>query len=59
MFVPERLLRHTLAQIHYMPDNWKGNAHKLHVSKELSQLFQLKIVSDCFDCTCTGISCIQ
>ncbi|XP_074659348.1 autophagy-related protein 9A-like [Tubulanus polymorphus] len=43
IFCPEALLMTTLAQIHYMPDSWKGNAHTYRVRDEFSQLFQYKI----------------
>ncbi len=38
-------MRNVLAQIHYMPDSWKGNAHTYKVRDEFAQLFQYKIVS--------------
>lgn len=34
-----------LAQVHYLPDNWRGNAHTTRVRNEMSQLFQYKAVS--------------
>ena len=42
---PELLMRSVLAQIHYMPDTWKGNAHTYRVRDEFSMLFQYKAVS--------------
>lgn len=42
---PEILMRNILSQIHYMPEHWKGLAHKFHVRDEFSQLFQYKFVS--------------
>ncbi|KAK3580575.1 hypothetical protein CHS0354_002669 [Potamilus streckersoni] len=40
----EILMRNILAHIHYIPDNWKGNAHTYHVRDEFSMLFQYKAV---------------
>lgn len=37
-----------LAQIHYIPDSWKGQAHTYKVRTQFSQLFQYKIVSELF-----------
>ena len=42
---PERLLQLLLAQIHYMPDHWKGAAHTFKVRDEFARLFQYKLVS--------------
>ncbi len=42
---PELLMRAVLAQVHYMPDTWKGNAHTYRVRDEFSMLFQYKAVS--------------
>ncbi|CAD5117279.1 DgyrCDS6067 [Dimorphilus gyrociliatus] len=39
---PEILMRSILSQIHYMPEHWKGQAHKFPVRDEFSQLFQYK-----------------
>ena len=44
VFCPELLMRAVLAQIHYMPDSWKGNAHTYRVRDEFSQFFQYKCV---------------
>lgn len=33
-----------LAQAHYLPDSWRGNAHTTRVRNEFSQLFQYKAV---------------
>ncbi|XP_071956451.1 autophagy-related protein 9A-like [Antedon mediterranea] len=44
IWCPETLIQSILAQIHYMPDNWKGNAHTSRVRNEFSQLFQYKFV---------------
>ena len=38
-------MKFVLAQLQYMPDSWKGNAHKTHVRDEFSSLFQYKAVS--------------
>ena len=38
-------MRSVLAQIHYMPDHWAGNAHTHKVRNEFSLLFQFKAVS--------------
>ena len=34
-----------LAQIHYVPDHWKGKAHTTHVRDEFSMMYQYKSVS--------------
>ncbi|CAM9628395.1 unnamed protein product [Lampetra planeri] len=39
---PEHLLQAVLAHIHYMPEHWKGIAHKTETRDEFSQLFQYK-----------------
>uniref|UniRef100_A0A8C4NC76 Autophagy-related protein 9 n=1 Tax=Eptatretus burgeri TaxID=7764 RepID=A0A8C4NC76_EPTBU len=41
---PEQLLQAVLAHIHYMPENWKGQAHKAETRDEFSQVFQYKAV---------------
>lgn len=43
IYCPEILMRNILAHIHYMPDSWKGNAHKQSVRDEFSLLFQYKV----------------
>jgi len=43
---PELLMRAILAQIHYIPDSWKGNAHTYKVRDEFTQLYQYKVVSE-------------
>lgn len=43
IYCPEILMRNILAHIHYMPDSWKGNAHKQKVRNEFSLLFQYKV----------------
>lgn len=45
VYNPEHLLTSILAQIHYMPEHWKGNAHTLKVRNEFGQLFEYKFVS--------------
>ncbi|XP_060575808.1 autophagy-related protein 9A-like [Ruditapes philippinarum] len=44
VYCPEVLLRNVLAQIHYMPDHWSGNAHTSKVRGEFSLLFQFKAI---------------
>ncbi len=44
VWCPELLMKHILAEIHYMPDSWQGNAHTNRVRYEFSQLFQYKIL---------------
>ncbi|KAH9496887.1 Autophagy- protein 9A [Bulinus truncatus] len=44
VFCPERLMMSILAQIHYMPDHWKGRAHTSFVRDEFALLFQYKLV---------------
>ncbi|XP_071154798.1 autophagy-related protein 9A-like [Mytilus edulis] len=43
IYCPEILMRTILAHIHYMPDSWKGNAHRQNVRDEFSLLFQYKV----------------
>ncbi|PIK50002.1 putative autophagy-related protein 9A-like [Apostichopus japonicus] len=44
IWCPEVLLTSILAQIHYIPDSWKRQAHTYKVRSEFSQLFQYKIM---------------
>ncbi|KAL5006246.1 hypothetical protein ScPMuIL_015052 [Solemya velum] len=44
VYCPESLMRNILANIHYIPDKWKGNCHTLKVRNEFALLFQYKIV---------------
>ncbi|XP_071487635.1 autophagy-related protein 9A-like [Diadema antillarum] len=44
IWCPETLMQSILAQIHYIPDSWKGEAHTYRVRDEFSQLFQYKAV---------------
>ncbi|XP_052802258.1 autophagy-related protein 9A-like [Mya arenaria] len=44
VYCPEVLMRNVLAQIHYMPDHWAGNAHTTRVRGEFSLLFQFKAI---------------
>ena len=37
-------MKAVLAQLQYMPDSWKGNAHKFYVHDEFASLFQYKMV---------------
>ncbi|XP_037285612.2 autophagy-related protein 9 isoform X1 [Rhipicephalus microplus] len=41
---PEHLMTSILAQIHYMPDHWKGLCHTTVVRDEFAHLFQYKAV---------------
>ncbi|KAJ8024436.1 Autophagy-related protein 9A [Holothuria leucospilota] len=43
IWCPEVLMQSILAQIHYIPDSWKGQAHTYKVRTQFSQLFQYKI----------------
>jgi hypothetical protein len=45
---PETRMERILAQIHYIPDQWKGNAHTYKVRDEFAQLYQYKCVSGYF-----------
>ncbi|XP_064613606.1 autophagy-related protein 9A-like [Liolophura sinensis] len=47
VYNPEHLLTGILAQIHYMPEHWKGNAHTLKVRNEFGQLFEYKFTYLC------------
>lgn len=42
VWCPENLMTAVLAQAHYLPDSWRGNAHTTRVRNEFSQLFQYK-----------------
>lgn len=44
VWCPEKLLIALLAEIHYLPDNWKGQAHTNKVRDEFAQLFHYKAV---------------
>ncbi|XP_070566491.1 autophagy-related protein 9A-like [Ptychodera flava] len=44
VWCPEKLMQTVLAQIHYIPDSWKGTAHKWKTRDEFSRLFQYKAV---------------
>ena len=44
VWCPEKLLLAVLAEIHYLPDKWKGQAHTNKVRDEFSQLFHYKAV---------------
>lgn len=42
---PENLMTEVLAEVHYLPDAWRGHAHTTFVRDQFSQLFQYKFVS--------------
>lgn len=44
VWCPELLMNCILAQVHYMPETWKGMAHTEAVRKQFSNLFQYKAV---------------
>ncbi|CAH1789825.1 unnamed protein product [Owenia fusiformis] len=44
VWCPETLMTNVLAQVHYIPDSWKGNAHTFKVRDEFAQVFQYKAV---------------
>ncbi|CAN7941002.1 unnamed protein product, partial [Ixodes pacificus] len=44
VWCPERLMTNILAQVHYMPDHWKGQCHTYAVRDEFAHLFQYKAV---------------
>ncbi|XP_065216875.1 autophagy-related protein 9A [Planococcus citri] len=41
---PEKLLIEILAEVHYLPDSWRGQAHSTGVRDQFSQFFQYKAV---------------
>ena len=41
---PEHLMSAILAHVHYLPSQWRGNAHTNNVRTQFSQLFQYKAV---------------
>lgn len=45
VYFPKNLMKKIIAEIHYVPDHFKKNAHLPAVREEFSQLFQLKFVS--------------
>lgn len=49
VWCPEKLMTAVLAHVHYLPDNWKGQAHTHSVRQEFAQLFQYKAVSQISD----------
>lgn len=42
VWCPEMMMSGILCQVHYMPDQWRGQAHTELVRAEFSQLFQYK-----------------
>ncbi|XP_017773078.1 PREDICTED: autophagy-related protein 9A [Nicrophorus vespilloides] len=42
-YCPEALLSNVLAHTHYLPSNWKGQAHTSGVRRQFQQLFQYRI----------------
>jgi len=44
VWCPETLTEAILAQVHYLPPEWKGQAHTAQVRMEFSQLFQFRAV---------------
>lgn len=42
---PDHLMSSVLAQVHYLPSHWRGNAHTNTVRNEFTHLFQYKAVS--------------
>lgn len=44
VWCPERLMTSILAQIHYMPDHWKGACHTHAVRDQFASLFQYRAV---------------
>ncbi|KIH64886.1 autophagy protein Apg9, partial [Ancylostoma duodenale] len=44
---PEVLLAHVTSELHYVPSEWKGQAHTIQVRREFEQFFQLKIRPNC------------
>lgn len=57
VWCPENLMTAILAQVHYLPDNWRGNAHTTRVRNEMSQLFQYKAVSLLANTSQFGVCC--
>lgn len=44
VWCPENLMTAILAQAHYLPEHWRGQAHTTRVRDEFAQLFQYKAV---------------
>lgn len=42
VWCPEQLMQNILAHLHYMPDQWSGQAHTYHVRDQFAHLFQYK-----------------
>ncbi|KAM8711350.1 hypothetical protein ACLKA7_000484 [Drosophila subpalustris] len=42
IWCPEQLMTAILAHVHYLPTEWKSQAHTAHVRKEFSNFFQFK-----------------
>lgn len=45
VWCPETLMTAVLAHVHYLPDDWRGRAHKNSVRDKFSQLFPYRAVS--------------
>ena len=46
VWCPETLMTAVLAHVHYLPDDWRGRAHKNSVRDKFSQLFPYRAVSN-------------
>ncbi|KAJ9594868.1 hypothetical protein L9F63_013829 [Diploptera punctata] len=44
VWCPEHLMTAIIAQIHYCPEHWRGQAHTNQVRKEFSQMFHYKVI---------------
>jgi hypothetical protein len=42
---PEAVMVQMLAEVHYLPDSWRGQAHTSVVRDQFAQFFQYKAVS--------------
>ncbi|KAJ1528582.1 hypothetical protein ONE63_006985 [Megalurothrips usitatus] len=44
VWCPETLMTAVLAHVHYLPDDWRGRAHKNSVRDQFTQLFPYRVV---------------
>ncbi|CAG9854013.1 unnamed protein product [Phyllotreta striolata] len=45
VWCPEQLLECVVLHTHYLPGDWKGNAHKSRIRKKFQELFQMSILA--------------
>lgn len=58
-WVPETLMLEILAEVHYLPDSWRGQAHSTFVRDQFAHLFQYKAVNYNFFFFCLNLNILQ